>query len=77
MDSNMTYREFADSKYADAIYSTDFPLTYIENDKTVERTFFEVCDLWWGNMLKENQEIIKSMPNFDANIFAEITGIQL
>ena len=33
--------------------------------------------LWWDNHLDYNKNVIKSLPNFDAEIFKEITGIDI
>ena len=33
--------------------------------------------IWWDSLTKRNKEIIKSLPNFDAEIFEEITGIKI
>lgn len=33
--------------------------------------------LWWDNLLDYNKNVIKSLPNFDAEIFKEITGIDI
>ena len=32
---------------------------------------------WWDNLDDEEQEEIKSLPNFDKEIFKEITGIKV
>ena len=37
----------------------------------------EACAKWWSKMSDMNKEIIKSMPNFDADVFFEITGIRV
>ena len=93
MPTNMTMREFVNSKYYDAIISSDFLLTkwveYSAEEKAQDETkrliggylktysYQEACKNWWENMTKENREIIMSMPNFDAEIFKEITGIEV
>ena len=41
------------------------------------RKYEEACAMWWENMSEENREIIKDTPNFDAEIFKEITGIDV
>lgn len=33
--------------------------------------------LWWDSLLEEDKNIIKSIPNFDAKIFKECTGIEV
>ncbi len=30
---------------------------------------------WWDNLYDEDKEIVKAIPNFDAEVFKEITGI--
>ena len=32
---------------------------------------------WWDTLSEEQKKIIKSLPNFDAEIFREITGIEV
>ncbi len=39
--------------------------------------FQEACAKWWAEMSNENREIVKQMPNFDADKFFEITGIRV
>jgi hypothetical protein len=33
--------------------------------------------LWWDSLSDREKNIIKSLPNFDAKIFKEITGIDV
>ena len=91
--SDMTYIEFIESEYYEALTSVVFPLTeWIEytieekaNDKAKEliggylkkRTFKEAARIWWSNMSEENKEIIKQMPNFTPEKFEAITGIKV
>jgi len=93
MPTNMTMSEFLDSRYYRAITSSDFKLTewipYTEEEMEKDEskkliggylktyTYQEACKNWWKNMSTKNKEIIKSMPNFDANVFKEITGIEV
>ncbi len=37
----------------------------------------EACKKWWDNYSEEEKEIIQSMPNFDKDVFKEITGIEI
>ena len=92
-DSEMTWNEFFNSEYYDAIYSSPFSLTewiyYTEEemkDSPIRQaiggylkkyTFKEACKNWWDNMADENKDIIQSIPNFDKKIFKEITGIEV
>ena len=40
-------------------------------------TFEEACQNWWNGMSNKDKKLIKGMPNFDAEIFKEITGIEV
>ena len=31
---------------------------------------------WWNKLSARNHNMVRSLPNFDAGIFKEITGIQ-
>lgn len=37
----------------------------------------ECGQLWWDNLSDCNKNVIKSLPNFSAKIFKEITGIDI
>ena len=92
-DTNMTLREFRKSKYGKALRSVKLKLTewikYTEeemkenkNKRLIggylkEYSYKEACANWWGELTEENREIIKSIPNFDADKFEEITGIKI
>lgn len=73
--SEMTLTEFYNSKYYYAICSVPLNLTEWVNDKLITRTHKDACQIWWDSMSDENKKIIKSMPNFDVDVFCEITGI--
>ena len=89
--SDMTLAEFRKSKYYTAICSAAFQLTeyieYTDAEKQADekkaliggylrkRGYKEACAIWWANMSEKNKQTIMSMPNFDAAIFEEITGI--
>jgi hypothetical protein len=93
MPTNMTMREFLNSKYYNAIISSDFNLTewipYTEEETEKDEskkliggylktyTYQEACKNWWNGLSRKNKAIICSMPNFDANVFKEITGIEV
>ena len=92
-DTGMLYSEFLNSKYCKAIKSVGFQLTewieYTEEEKKSDKekemiggylktySYKEACRNWWERMPAENREIIQSIPNFDADIFEEITGIRV
>ena len=89
----MTLEEFLNSKYNKALCSVDLKLTewvyYTEDemkeddDKKATKgylknyTYKEACANWWSKLTEENKEIIMSIPNFDADKFEEITGINI
>ena len=91
--SNLTMGEFRCSKYYDALFSSPFILTewveYTEEEKKESLcrqaiggylktyTYKEACKNWWDSMSEENKEIVKSIPNFDKDVFFEITGIEV
>ena len=78
---------------SDAIISSDFNLTEwipytkeeMEKDESKKLiggylksyTYKEACRNWWNGMSSKNKAIICSMPNFGANVFKEITGIEV
>lgn len=84
--------EFIGSKYYRALMSEPLDLTkwveYTEEEKDTDAKkatggylltipYKEACVAWWAKLTKNNREIIKSMPNFDAEVFKEITGIEV
>ena len=89
----MTVSKFRNSKYFSALWSSPFILTewteYTDSEnKTSEEkeliggylkkyTYQEACLNWWNNMSNDNKKIVKSIPNFNPQIFEEITGIKV
>ena len=88
----MSLIEWMTSKYNNALNSAPFILTewveYTEEEQdTPDKkavggylkayTYKEACAKWWAAMSEKNKEIVKSIPNFDADIFEEITGIRV
>lgn len=92
-DSGMTAREFKNSEYYFALTSVSFRLTeweeYTEEEKKknpqitlnggrLRKYPYKVaCANWWKRLTEENKEIIMQIPNFDKEIFKEITGIDV
>jgi hypothetical protein len=37
----------------------------------------ECGQIWWNSLSNREKDVIKALPNFDANIFKEITGIDV
>lgn len=85
IQTDWTLKEFFNSKYYDAIISSDFPLTDWVNDdnpaengvdgKLIVNTYEDACKRWWDGMTQANRDIIKSIPNFNIDVFCDITGI--
>ena len=77
--SGMSLEEFWDSKYYEALYSEPLELTYWD-DKSKElkcRNYKDACAIWWSKLTAENKEIIQQIPNFDPDVFLDITGIDV
>src|SRR5574344_926475 len=93
MPSGMSYNKFMNSVYYAAISSSAFRLTewveYTDDEKKNDKkkalvggylrkySYKEACANWWEAMTEDNKKTIKSMPNFDASIFEDITGIKI
>ena len=91
--SGMSLRDFYRSKYYDALSSAPFVLTewipYTEEEKKAdpekelaggylkEHTMQEAWANWWAKMTEDNKKIVQEIPNFDAEVFNEITGIEV
>ena len=91
--SGMSLLDFYRSRYYEALCSVPFMLTewipYTEEEKKddpkkemiggylKEYTMKEAWANWWGKMSEEDKKIVQDIPNFDANIFKEITGIEV
>ena len=92
-DTNLTYTEFINSEYYRAMCSGKFILTeWVEytkeeiqanHDKEMIDEYLKVysyeeaCRIWWENLSEKDKKIVQSIPNFDADVFEEITGIKL
>ena len=76
IQTDWTLEEFYASKYCYAIMSSDFPLTELEENSLKNHTYEEACRRWWSGMSAENKAIIKDIPNFDIDVFCDITGIE-
>ena len=91
--SGMSLLDFYRSRYYEALCSAPFMLTewipYTEEEKKAdpekemicgylkEYTMKEAWANWWGEMSEEAKKIVQDIPNFDAKIFKEITGIEV
>ena len=85
VQTDWTLTEFRNSKYFDAILSSDFLLTEWKHNpdakengvdgKLIVNTYEEACRRWWDGMSASNKAIIKDIPNFNIDVFCDITGI--
>ena len=92
-ETDFTMEEFIKTEWYAVLTSGKFNLTkwraYTDEEKAQdERKRFiggelitipykEACANWWASLSEKDKAIIKTIPNFDANIFAEITGIDV
>lgn len=92
-ETDFTMEEFIKTEWYAVLTSDEFNLTkwraYTDEEKAQdERKRFiggelitipykEACANWWASLSEKDKAIIKTIPNFDANIFAEITGIDV
>ena len=92
-DSGLTWKEIIYKDWYEALRSGSFKLTewiwYTEEemkDSPIRQaiqgylkqyTFEEACLNWWDSLNSECKELIKTMPNFDKEIFKQITGIEV
>lgn len=68
--SEWTYRDWINS---DACFILDMefqnPFDFRNNTENME--------IWWSRLTSREKDVIKNLPNFDAAIFKEITGIDV
>ena len=92
-DSGLTWEEIIYKDWYAALRSGPFKLTewiwYTEEemeDSPIRQaiqgylkqyTFEEACLNWWDSLSNEAKELIKTTPNFDKEIFKQITGIEV
>ena len=91
--SGMSLRDFYRSRYWDAMRSADYPLTewiwYTDEEKAADpekerkggylkvNTPEEAWAKWWADLTEDAKQTIQAMPNFDPEIFKDITGIEI
>ena len=77
--SGMSLEEFWNSKYSKALQSKPLELTYWDdkNQKLKCRSYKDACAIWWSKLTEKNKKIIQEIPNFDPEIFFDITGIDI
>jgi hypothetical protein len=91
--SEMTLREFRNSKYAKALCKGFYLTEWIYHEdlseeeksektktcggKLITKSYKQAWMDKWEATSDEDRQIIMSMPNFDAEVFCEITGIRV
>ena len=77
--SGMSLQEFRGSKYYNALISEPLELTYWyeKNEKLKCRKYKDAYAIWWSKLTAENKKIIQQIPNFDPDVFLDITGIDV
>ena len=77
--SGMSLEEFWDSKYYRALQSEPLELTYWgdKNEELKCRSYKDACAIWWSKLTEKNKKIIQEIPNFDPDVFLDITGIDV
>lgn len=91
--SGMSLKDWYRSKYYDACTSAPFKLTewveYTKEEKAsgekkaiceghlITYTWEEAWAMWWNKLSKEAKKTIQEIPNFNTEIFKEITGIDV
>ena len=92
-DSGMTFNEAVRTKWFGLLNKYRLELTqwieYTEEEKNgsvirqciggylKKYTYKEACANWWSKYTDDEKQIIMTMPNFDADIFEEVTGIDV
>lgn len=89
--SNMSLIEFFNSRYWEIIHRASFRLTewveYTDEEKAADpekkqlggylksNSYEETWAKWWAELSEEDKQIIQEIPNFDPEVFRDITGI--
>lgn len=92
-DSGLTWNEILQKDWYRALNNGRFKLTewicYTDEEKEnspirqaiggylKEYTFEEACENWWNSLNERDRKLIQTIPNFDKDVFREITGIKL
>ena len=91
--SGMSLRDFYKSRYWDALCGAKFDLTervfYTGEEKAADpekerkggylkvNSYKEAWAKWWDDLSEEDKQTIQEIPNFDPEIFKDITGIEV
>jgi hypothetical protein len=55
----------------------DDPNFHVKKGTLITRTYKEAWALYWTEISQEDKQMFLDLPNFDADIFLEITGIDV
>ena len=91
--SGMSLQDFYRSRYWEAMCSAPFDLTewvcYTDEEKAADPekerkggylkvyTYEEAWANWWAKLSEKDKQTIQEIPNFDPEIFKDITGIDV
>lgn len=77
--SGMSLEDFRRSRYYNALVSEPIELIWCDESSEMlkTRSYKEACAIWWEKLTEENKKIIQQIPNFDADVFFDITGIRV
>ena len=91
--SGMSLRDFYRSRYWNAMCGASFDLTewiyYTDEEKAADPeklktggylkvyTYEEAWAKWWADLSAEDRKTIQEIPNFDKEVFKDITGIEV
>ena len=77
--SGMSLEDFRRSRYYNALVSEPIELIWCDESSEMlkTRSYKEACAIWWEKLTEENKKIIQQIPNFDADVFFDITGINV
>ena len=89
--SGMSLKDFYGSRYWEAMCGASFDLTewicYTDEEKAADPeklktggylkvyTYEEAWAKWWAELSEEDRKTIQEIPNFDPEVFKDITGI--
>ena len=91
--SGMSLKDFYRSRYWEAMCGAEFNLTewvyYTDEEKAADpekerkggylkvNSYKEAWAKWWDDLSEEDRKIIQEIPNFDPEVFKDITGIEI
>jgi len=55
----------------------NFPRYMIDRGYLKKYDYKIACNMWWDKLTEDEKEIFQTIPNFDKDVFFEITGIEV